>query len=360
MKKPSFAIVGAGNGGQSMAAHLALLGFPTTLWDVEPEKVRALRAAGRRIVLSGAVEGAAEIPVVTGEMGEAVRGADVVMVILPTVYHGSVAEAMAPHLRDGQVVVLNPGATGGALEVRNVFRRTGSTAGVVVAETDTLLYACRSPRPGEAVIHGIKDHVDVGALPAAASPRVAAALQAAFPQFCSVSSVLQTSLTNMNAMMHPAPTLLNAGRIESRASFEYYREGVTPAIARVVEGLDAERLRLAAALGVRVPSLLEWYATGYGARGRSLHEAVQQVRGYDGIQGPKSLDTRYLFEDLATGLVPLSLLGGAMGVATPLMRSVVELGSALLGRDFWREGRSLEKLGLAGKTPEEIRKLALA
>ena len=189
---------------------------------------------------------------------------------------------------------------------------------------------------------------------------MAALLRTAFPQFCPVSSILQTSLTNMNAMMHPTPTLLNAGRIECQAPFEYYRQGVTPAIARVVEGVDSERLALAAALQVRVPSLLEWYATGYGARGRSLHEAVQQVRGYDGIQGPRSLDTRYLFEDLATGLVPLSSLGGAMGVATPLMRSVVELGNALLARDFWQEGRSLEKLGLAGKTPEEIRKLALA
>jgi opine dehydrogenase len=360
MSHPTFAIVGAGNGGQSMAAHLALCGFPAALWDVEPEKVQALRAAGRRVVVSGAVEGEAEIPLVTGDLGEAVRGADVIMVILPTVYHGSVAEAMAPHLRDGQIVVLNPGATGGALEVRNVFRRTGSSAGVVVGETDTLLYACRSPRPGEAIIHGIKDHVDVATLPAGAATRVAGLLRSAFPQFSPVGSVLQTSLTNMNAMMHPAPTLLNAGRIECRAPFEYYRQGVTPAIARVVEGLDAERLALAAALQVRVPSLLEWYATGYGARGRSLHEAVQQVQGYDGIQGPRSLDTRYLFEDLATGLVPLSLLGGAMGVATPLMRSVVELGNALLARDFWREGRSLEKLGLAGKTPEEIRKLALS
>jgi len=38
MRSPRFAIVGAGNGGQSFAAHLGLLGFPVTLWDVEQEK----------------------------------------------------------------------------------------------------------------------------------------------------------------------------------------------------------------------------------------------------------------------------------------------------------------------------------
>jgi hypothetical protein len=38
---------------------------------------------------------------------------------------------------------------------------------------------------------------------------------------------------------------------------------------------------------------------------------------------------------------------------------VVDLGSTLLGRDFWREGRSLAKLGLAGAGPEEIRRMTL-
>jgi opine dehydrogenase len=281
------------------------------------------------------------------------------MVIVPTVYHGSVAKTMAPHLRSGQVVVLNPGATGGALEVRTTLRESGCRAEVIVAETDTLLYACRSPKPGEAVIHGIKRHVDVAALPAGTSRDVAATLNSAFPQFTPASSVLQTSLTNMNAMMHPAPTLLNAGRIESRTAFEYYGEGVTPCVARVVEAIDRERLAIAAALGVRVPSLIEWYAAGYGTHGGTLHDSVQQVRGYDGIKGPTTLQTRYLFEDIPTGLVPLSAFGEALGVPTPLMRAVVDLGSTLLGRNFWREGRSLAKLGLAGKGAEEIRKLIL-
>jgi opine dehydrogenase len=353
-----FAVIGAGNGGQSMAAHLTLLGFPVRLWDIEPEKIRALQDRGA-ITLSGAVEGEAQVSLVTGDMAEAVEGAAVIMVILPTVYHGSVTKRMAPYLENGQVVVLNPGATGGALEVRAVLRENGCRAQVTVAETDTLLYACRSPKPGEAIVHGIKSHVDVAALPAHTSREVAATLNVAFPQFAPVSSVLQTSLTNMNAMMHPAPTLLNAGRVESRAVFEYYSEGVTPSVARVVESIDAERMAVAAALGVRVPSLVEWYAAGYGTHGSTLYESVQQVRGYDGIKGPTTLQTRYLFEDIPTGLVPLSALGEALGVPTPGMRAVVDLGSMLLGCDFRRDGRSLAKLGLAGKSPREIQQIAL-
>lgn len=357
MGKPRFAIIGAGNGGQSFAGHLALLGFSVRLWDVEKDKVEALQKT-HRIVLSGAVQGEASIPVITGEIGEAVLDADIVMIVIPTVYQGSVARAAAPFLRDGQVVVLHPGATGGALEVRTAIREAGSRAAVTVAETDTLLYACRSPKAGEAIIYGMKDRVNVASLPAAEAPRVAERLHAAFPQYIPVSSVLSTSLSNGNAMMHPAPTLLNAGRIESQSPFEYYSEGITPAVATVVERIDAERLAVADALGVAVPSISEWYTLCYGVHGRDLHEKVQRVTAYQGIKGPTTLNTRYLFEDIPTGLVPLSLLGRALGVATPMMEAVITLGSALLGRDFRREGRTLEKLGLAGKSAQEIRALA--
>lgn len=354
MKKLRFAIIGAGNGGQSFAGHLGVLGFPVSLWDVERQKVEDLKKTGRMVV-SGAVTGDVPIPVVTGDIGEAVDGADIIMVVIPTVFQRSTARAMAPHLKDGQVVVLNPGATGGALEVRSTFKEAGCRANVTVAETDTLLYACRSPKAGEAIIYGVKDGLSIASLPAREAPRVAGLLNNAFPQFKPVSSVLITSLNNANAMMHPAPTILNAGRIECKSPFEYYSEGVTPALARVVETVDAERLAIAKALGVEVPSIHDFYRTSYGADGKNLHEQLKHVRAYDGIKGPTTLNTRYIFEDLPTGLVPLSALGSAMGVPTPTMTAVVQLGNILLERNFWVEGRSLEKLGLAGLSPAEVK-----
>lgn len=359
MKSPRFAIVGAGNGGQSFAVHLRLLGFPVSLWDVEKEKVDALRRTGR-IAASGSVQGEAKIDLITGDICEAVRGADVIMVVIPTVYHRSTAAAMAPALSDGQVIVLNPGATGGALEVRNTLREAGVRASVVVAETDTLLYACRSPQAGEVIIYGVKDHLDVAALPAAEGSKVAALLNIAFPQFTPLPSVLFTSLNNANAMVHPAPTLLNAGRIECKSPFEYYSEGVTRSIARVVETLDEERLAIGRALGVEISSIHQFYRMSYGVDGINLYEQIQKVQAYHGIKGPTNLNTRYLFEDIPTGLVPLSCLGAALGVKTPTMNAVVELGSALLGRDLRAEGRTLERLGLAGLSAEEIRRALLA
>lgn len=348
-----FAIIGAGNGGQSFTGHLGLLGFPVRLWDVDPQRVEDLKHA-RRMVVSGAVSGACDIPLVTGDIGEAIEGADLIMVVIPTVYQRSTVNAMAPHLKDGQTIVLNPGATGGALEARATLREAGCQADVLVAETDTLLYACRSPRPGETIIGGIKEGLSVAALPGEDSQRVADLLNRAFPQFRPAPSVLITSLNNANAMMHPAPTILNAGRIECKESFDYYFQGVTPALARVVETMDSERLAIGRALGVELPSIHDFYRTSYAAFGENLYEQLQHVKAYEGIKGPTSLNTRYIFEDLPTGLVPLSAIGAAVGVPTPTMNAVVELGNILLERNFWVEGRSLEKLGLAGLTREQV------
>lgn len=353
MSKTTYAIIGAGNGGQAFAAHLSMKGFPVQLYDIEKTKVDVLKKLGK-IKVTGALEGSAEINLITNDIGEAVRGAKVIMVVLPTNYQASIAKAMAPHLIDGQVIILHPGATGGALEFRNVIMTDYPQRKVVVAETVTLLYACRSPQAGEVIIYGIKEKVELATLPSSNAQQVLDELNQAFPEFSALPNILHTSLNNVNAMMHPAPTLLNAGRIECKSPFDYYSEGVTPALTKVVEKLDSERLAIGEALGVKLQHLEDWYRESYGVAGSNLHELVQNVKAYEGIKGPTTLNTRYIFEDIPTGLVPLSLLGSVLGVQTPTINAIVEIGNTILGRDFWTEGRTLEKLGLAGKTPEQI------
>lgn len=353
MNKPRFAIIGAGNGGQSFAAHLTLLGFKVGLYDIDKNKIEALRKLGT-IKVAGAVCGEAPPFCITHNIQEALQDADIIMVVVPACFHADAARAVAPYLADGQIVVLNPGATGGALEFRHILIEQGCRAKVTIAETVTLLYACRSEKPGEVTIFGIKQHVDVAALPAGEGPLVAALLNSAFPQFKPLPNILYSSLNNVNAMCHPASTILNAGRIECRSSFEYYFEGITPSVARIVERLDAERLAIGEALGVKLTPLKDWFVMSYGVTGENLYEVIQQNKAYDGIKGPTTLHNRYLFEDIPTGLVPLASLGAALGIRTPVTNAVIELGNILLDRNYWQEGRTIAKLGLAGLSPEQI------
>ncbi|MBT2570085.1 NAD/NADP-dependent octopine/nopaline dehydrogenase family protein [Planococcus sp. ISL-110] len=356
MDKPNYAIIGAGNGGHAFAAHLNLMGFNVNLYDIDPERVTELQKT-QTIKTTGTVNGEAHIDLISNDIEEVIKGTDIIMIVIPSVYHASIAQKMAPYLADDQIVVLNPGATGGALEVSFIFKKESKAERVIVAETNTLLYACRSPKVGEVIISGVKDLVRVATIPSEEAKRIEGLLNLSFPEFKSVPNIMWTSLENVNALLHPAPTLLNAGRIETKVPFKYYLDGVTPSIAMLIEKMDEERLGIGEMLGLKLPSILDWYEESYGVKGNTLYESIQKVEAYQEINGPTTLNTRYIFEDIPTGLVPLSELGKMVGAITPTIDAIIELGNVILKRNFREDGRSLGKLGLEEKGINEIHTL---
>ena len=72
------------------------------------------------------------------------------MVTTPATGHYELACLMAPYLKDGQIIVLNPGRTGGALEVYETIRNYGCDKDIIVAEAQTFIYACRATGPQSA------------------------------------------------------------------------------------------------------------------------------------------------------------------------------------------------------------------
>lgn len=357
LTKRVFAVLGAGAGGQAMAGALALEGYRVRLWN---------RTAGRlmpiwrreRISLEGAIHGDARLELITTNLAEAVQGADVVMVVTPATAHRDLAHALGRVLSPSQIVVLNPGRTGGALEFAEVL------AGYMprlpsIAEAQTLLFATRSFGKGVCHIYSVKRFVALAALPADQTAAVLAALNPALPQFYAAKNVLETSLDNMGAIFHPGVTLLNSAHIEATAgAFEYYLEGITPTVAKVIGLIDSERMEIADAYGVRSRSARHWLAEAYGAEGETLYEAVRNNEGYAGIKAPAHLNHRYISEDIPTSLVPLSELGRIAGVATPTMIAMIDLASAVHGTDYRREGRNAARMGIAGYSPAEVIDLA--
>lgn len=357
MDKTRYTVIGAGHGGKAMAAHLALMGFTVTLYNRTPDNIAAIKARGGIELESfdGGPRGFARLAAVTADMAEALTEADIIMVVVPSTAHADIAQSAAPHLRDGQIVVLNPGRTGGALEFARVLREKGCAADITIAEAETLIYASRSDGPAQARIFGIKEAVPVAALPATRTPRVLEALAPAYPQFIDGVSVLHTGLNNMGAIFHPALTLLNAGRIEStRGDFQFYIEGVTPSVARVLEVLDRERVTVAAALGIRARTALEWLKMAYDATGADLYEAIHNQPGYYGIKAPPTLNHRYITEDVPASLVPIAALGERYGVSVRGMDSIIRLACIIHRTDYWRRGRTLDKMGIDGMSVTEV------
>jgi opine dehydrogenase len=93
---------------------------------------------------------------------------------------------------------------------------------------------------------------------------------------------------------------------------------VTPAVAKLYEAINAERVAVAAALGASVPSLADWFDRVYGVREATLVETCQRLTynsdgPYQATGTPKSLDHKFITEDVPTGPDPDERLGQSSG-----------------------------------------------
>ncbi|HEX9092121.1 MAG TPA: NAD/NADP octopine/nopaline dehydrogenase family protein [Anaerolineales bacterium] len=355
--KTKITVIGAGHGGKAMAAHLALMEFPTTLYNRTPDHIAAIKELSGIYLESyeGGPRGFGKLVKVTSNIAEALEKADMVMVVVPSSAHVDIAKSCAPYLNDGQIVILHPGRTCGAIEFNKVIRDNGCTADVIIAEAETFIYASRSDGPAQARIFRIKEAVPLAALPSSKNQLVLDHIREVFAQFIDGGNVLQTGMNNMGAIFHPALTILNSGWIEStHGDFQFYIDGVTPSVARVLEALDRERVTVAASIGIRARTGMEWLKLSYDAVGEDLNEAIHNQPGYYGINAPPTLNHRYIFEDVPMSLVPIASLGQRYGVSVTGIDGIIKLASIIHRTDYWRRGRTIEKLGINNLSTDEL------
>ncbi|NLN14543.1 MAG: NAD(P)-binding domain-containing protein [Tissierellia bacterium] len=352
-----YCVIGAGNGGLAMAGYLAMLGYKVNLYNRTFEKIVPL-IKDPRIYLTGEVNGVGILDKVTSNIEEAITDTDIIMVTTPALAHYSLAKAMAPYLKDGQVIVLNPGRTGGALEVYETLLRERKRNNIIVAEAQTFIYAARSTAINNAHIFKSKKEVSLAAIPATKTDYVLQLINEAYPQFIAAKDVLETSINNFGAIFHPAPTLLNSGHIERCSPFEYYLEGITPSVGNFLEKMDKERMEIGRLLQVETKSAVQWLYESYGAKGDTIYEAIQNNPAYKGLQAPKGLQNRYIYEDVPCSLVPMESIAKLFGLKTPAISSIIDIAQLMTNRDFRAEGRSASRLGLEGLSTMEMHLLA--
>jgi opine dehydrogenase len=357
MAQPVVAIIGAGIGGIYLAAELGLLGCELRLHDRDESRLTDLRTRGG-IDVDG--HGFAAIACVTTDPVEAVNGADIIAVCTGGNHQEEVARGLAPLLHNGQIILLIQGNTGGSLVVRRALDRAGCRAAVDVTEMDNYPHSCW--RLGPTQIRPIvkKRWLQIAAFPGHRIGAVFERLSPLFPAAVAAPSVLSTGFTNANAMLHVANCVANAGKIDRGEAYKFYAEGVTPAVARLYQAINAERAAIARALGADVPTLEDWFERVYGVRGASLDESCRLLTTnsdgpYQATGTPRSWDHKYISEDVPTGLIPMRELGRAAGVATPAIGGVITLAQTLAGSDFSANARTLDRLGLAGMDVGQIR-----
>lgn len=350
-------VIGAGNGGTSIAAWLSLKGCKVKLYDKFESALTEIRNAKGILLKGKGIRGFAPIEKATSNIEEALEGSSLIMVVTPAFAHAEIAKLCAPYLVNGQIIILNPGRTGGAIEFHKVATEVNPSASFTIAETQSLIFACRITGPAEATIYEIKRKMPVAAIPTSQTQKVANILSSYFPQIQAAQSVLETSLSNIGAIFHPTPTILNIARIEAKQEFEYYLQGISPCVSKILERLDSERIALASRMGLNVPSAKQWLQEVYGIPikdSETLYEVIQKQKAYKGILAPKTPDVRYITEDVPMSLVPLSELAKVFEIKTPVMDSIICLANIIHDCDYRKNGRNLKKLGLEKMTPDQI------
>lgn len=349
------AVLGGGNGSFAAAADLSDQGHSVSLWRRDSEALAEL-AAFPELELKD-YRGARQVRIarVTEDLGAALHDAELIVIPAPAFAQYDIARAIAPHLLDGQTVFLPPGSFG-SFYMSKTLRAVGCSADIALAETGTLPYLTRKHGPTTVAITTRATRLPTGVFPSRLTTSALQTIRQAYPAIEPVEDALSGALMNAGPIIHPPLILMNAGPIEHFEHWDIHHEGTQPSIRRVTDCLDTERVAIREALTYGPPHfpLADHYQAGGDEwmYGNLAHEKL--VDSGDWREPLNLRSHRYMTEDIGIGLALLVSVGDWVGVDCPVASGLLALGSAVTGNNYRREGRTLENLGLAEFTREQL------
>lgn len=356
------AILGSGNAACAFSAYLGKKGHEVHLCDDE-QFIDNLKYMMQHngLNMTGAEQGFGKISMITTDFEEAIDDVEIIMVVVPAFGHKPMAQKLAPYLKDGQIVILNPGAVFGAVEFLNTLREFGNTADVTIAETSSNMFATRRIGQDTVRINAVKKKLPIATIPSNRVDLVVDKLKDFFDSYVTAPSTILTSLLYTNPVLHIPGILLNTGWIErTGGNFNFYYDGISPSVAKVGLGIDKERCAASLAMGYPSMTLMEQLIDWYGSTDTTdIYAYYHHSKVHSGNKEEKDapadlISTRYISEDVPYGLVPISEIAKVFDVPTFHMDAFITLSSTVNDTNYREEGRNLKSLGLDLKSKEEI------
>ncbi len=347
-------LVGGGNGAHALAYHLSTTGNDVSIYPGKEfmGSISGIFETGK-IVTTGVMPG--EAPVKALRDPGAIRDMEFIFVVVPSFAQETLFAEIAEYLNDSQMVISMPGNMA-SLCYRRMLNEMGMDRHPTFAESYSILHAVRVTKPGEAAILGLKKSMSFSILGSENKEEGIKRLKEIIPiEVMTAKNLITTSLCNFNAIVHPIPTLLNAGRVDAKTKdWFHYRDGISESVAKVLEILEEERMAISEAYHAEAASFLESTGKTYGnyssirdfAKNSPVHNAAPVIAD--------SFAHRYVSEDGPYILATWLLFAKLAKVSTPILESSVTLLSAITGLDYFEVGRNLQKMGLKGKTFNEI------
>ena len=358
------AILGGGNGAFITAADLALKGFDINLYEA-PKLEKNIELAKEKGGIDleirgnpGLKGGFAKLNKISTDIKEAIHDRDVIFIIVPAFAQKIFAELLAEALSPEQMVVLEPGNFGGSLEFVEILKAKGLKKMPLLVELECMIYSGFKKDSGAVWVSGFKNGLKGAAYPGRFTERALELLLEIYPGLDNGGTILETGLSNINTVVHAPILTLNAGWTEhTKGEFLFYWEGLTPAVGRVVEAVEEERMALGRELGIHLTAskdmLIKWYGH-QGAKGDTLSEVMRTNPAYKWDYAPPTMQHRFFLEDIPYGMILMEAIGEIIGVNTPIITSIINLSLKLTNKDLRSEARNLHKLGLENLTKKNL------
>ena len=359
-------VIGAGNGGVTAAYHFSRMGHEVCLYDSEAfgQQVEAVRAAGgiraeeEHMGDALLLPGFCRVAKATTDAAEALAFADDLVMICPSYAQEILFDRILPYLRLEHLLLIMPGNFASLVLYRKLQESERAGLPMAFADSISIPWATRLNGPATVDIMGLKQFLPVSLFPKEKrtreyEERIRDILPIP-PEF--LSSPLQAGLENINFGGHPLMTVVNIGLLENfPGSYTYYADCCSPATARATAKMDRERMAVGEAYGYHLRTELEAMNALYASDAKSVYEFNRGSVTHGKVKSaPSSSKDRYISEDVPYLLVPICCLAHRAGLRPVIMESVIHLAEAYNDKDYFAEGRTLEKMGLAGMTVEEI------
>jgi opine dehydrogenase len=352
------AVLGGGNGSYAAAADLSEQGHKVRLWRRDAAALAPVMAKKSLLLTDAKGSREVSLDLVTASIGDAVKAADLIVIPTPAFSQDAIAHSLAPHLSDGQVIFLPPG-TFGSFAMMQVLRANGCEADVVFAETGTLPYLTRKRGADEIAITVRAVRLPTGFFPARHSDHGFRVVSAAFPSIHKIEDALSAALMNGGPIIHPPLILMNAGPLEFQESFDIHNEGTQPAVRRVTDALDNERIAMREALAYppyHYP-LKDTYTSDRWMYGDTHKVLVNSGNWREKIN---LTEHRYMTEDVHYGLAFLVSVANWLGIRAPIASGLLAIASGICGKDLAAGPRTMSSLNLRQRSPAEVKAMLVS
>ena len=356
-----FTIIGCGNSGLIHAAKLYEHGHQIALLKTSNKNGRffdiILEEQGYRVkddtVQGNGCEFFVKPSLITRNVKDAIAFGDIIMVMTTTLQHEFVAQLIAPHVRDGQVIILVPGYMGSLIFKKFIDKN------VVYSEWETTAYNGRIVSNEYVRISFYNPRNAISVLPVSRTQDVLKVLSLCFDNTnYTRKHILESAFHNPNMIVHPIGMLFSASRIEySNGEFWMYREAFTPSVINVIKAFDVQKNKVLQAFGCEP---LDYFEAAKWRNEEDLNkDAMAVFRSFadSSNKGPSFINHRYLLEDVPMGLGLYVSIAKLVGVDTSIQESIMSLASALLNKDLKSGARTIQcLLGKDEVAIEDIKK----